>query len=428
MTYPGSSTTGPSSPANQNAIVAATPGDPLAEAVAAGLRNLGWRVMVTDQAAAYAREARICVALLTPTSVNSPAIASALSVSGAALIPLVAGQTPPPYAPWATQPIVFAGDPQRAANEIAAAAKSLSASTIVPGSAPASGAPTGGSYVSPPTPIAYPAPNRTVQMPAGQPYQPSPSYPTQAAPAPSYPAPAGPAPGAYAPAPYSPGAAPYAPPYSAPPAPAKPRSRWPWIVGGIAAAVLIACITLGALAYNNFAPKVFGVETQTAQAGAAAATPAATATPSIPANFTLYTDTADGYRIAYPNTWQKSASNGATDLLDVQEAADMVIGVSDATLSPSDITAQEKAFFQAVAASGKYSNLQGPTTISYGGASWTQETADVTISNQTLTAAVLATNHGGKAYLIGYLAPKEISTTLNSEDFQPMLNSFAFLS
>src|SRR5215469_10237935 len=91
MSYPGAYIPGPSGPINQNALIVATAGDPLAEALAAGLRQLGWQCVVTEQIAAYAREARICVVPLTPMSVNGSAVAAVIATPGATLVPLVVG-------------------------------------------------------------------------------------------------------------------------------------------------------------------------------------------------------------------------------------------------------------------------------------------------------------------------------------------------
>lgn len=59
MTSPGAYPPTQVGQGNQNAIIAATPGEPLAEALAAELRNLGWNAVVTDQVGPYAREARL---------------------------------------------------------------------------------------------------------------------------------------------------------------------------------------------------------------------------------------------------------------------------------------------------------------------------------------------------------------------------------
>ncbi len=388
---------------NQNAIIAAAPGEPLAEALAAELRNLGWRAVVTDQIGPYAREARVCVAPLTPTTLNSPAIASALATPVAALIPLVVGPTPLPPGPWAIQPVVFSGDPAQTARDIVAAVNNLGAAPTIPSMQP------------PMTGPAYPTTGATIPYaPAApsqplQPYQVAPGYPTQA----GY-------------AQYPQGGAPYA----QPPAPAK-RRRWPMVVGIIAGVVLLLCAVGGVFAYiglHKFAGVVSTGISQTETASAATATPEATATAAIPADYTLFTDSTNGYSIAYPNSWQKQASSSDVVFLDTSVPADMVIGAVPDNLPQSDIASTESEFFKSVSDGGKISNLKGPTTITLAGESWTQETADITTSGQVIHSVVLATNHGAHAYIVGYLSAKSTFTSLDTQYFQPMLNSFSFQS
>lgn len=427
MSYPGAYTPGPSGPVNQNAIIAAMPGDPLAEAISAGLRQLGWQTVVTNQIAAYAREARICVVPLTPTSVNSSVVSAAITTPGATLVPLVVGQAPLPNAPWATAPIVFMGDPQRAASEIAAAANNIGA----PGSPSGYGAPAPSSQygypASPSVPMTpgYPGSGPTAQMP-GQPYQPASDYQNPASQSQTLYQQGYGQPG-------QPSSALYGQPYAA--APAAPTKRrvpvWVWIVGGVVALVLIACIGFGAYAYS-LAPKITAAETQTALANEATATPVATATPSVPAGFTQYTDDTNGFSVAYPQSWTKSTESSGGDsgvqFLDTSDAADWLVLVSSQTLSPSEVITTENTLLQASSSDQTDTNLQGPTTVTYGGASWTQETADATDSGTTLTASVLATSHGGKEYIVFELASKDSFATIDQQYFQPMLNSFTFAS
>ncbi len=417
MTNPGAYPPTQAGQGNQGIVIAAAPGEPLAEAIAAELRRLGWNAAVAERVETYAGMARAYVAPLTPASINSPAVAAALAARGAPLIPLTVGATPLPSGPWAIQPVIFSGDPAQTARDLTTVINNLTGgnATIPFGQQPAS-RPLGASdYMAPTTPPTFPpsqfAPTMEMASPA-QPYQSAPSYPTQQ----GY-------------TQYPQGGAPYAP-YGAPPAPAK-RRRWPLIVGVIVAVVLLACVGGGAFAYSKLHSFVGAVSTgvsQTETASAATATPAATAAPSIPANFTVYSDSTAKFSIAYPNSWQKSASGGDVIFLDTAEAADVVVGSVDANIPQSDINSTESQFFKSAAGAGTYNNLQGPTTVTYAGESWTQESADITSSGQTLHAVVLVANHGSHAYVIGYLGAKSAFATLDAQDFQPMLNSLSFLS
>jgi hypothetical protein len=295
------------------------------------------------------------------------------------------------------------GDPQRAASEIAAAANTIGA--------PGYGAPAPNSMYG----YGAPAPNSMYGAPA-----PNSMY-GYGAPAPNsmYGAPA-----SQSQTLYQQGGQPYV-------APAAPAKRgvptWVWIVGGIVALIIVACIALGAVGYFVYYPQITAAETQTAVANSATATPVATATPNIPAGFTQFTDTTDGYSIAYPSSWEKSTASGATVIIDVTDNVEVVVGAVNGNLSASEISSQEKGFFQS-ASGGHYSNVKGPTKVTYGGESWTKETADMSLAGQPSTASVMIANHGSKAYIIAYSAPKSSFSTLDQQDFEPMLNTIIFLS
>lgn len=413
MTMPGAYPPGPPSQGNPNLVIAAAPGEPLAEALAAELRNLGWRATVAEQVAPYASEARACVALVTPTSLSSPALASALATQGTPLIPLVVGGAPLPPGPWAVPPIVFSGDPAQAAREIVAAASNLAG-------APATGGPGATMPYMPAPPYAPAPPSQPFQpyqaMPAPpsqpfQPYQAMPAYPTQ----PGYTA-------------YPQGAAPAAPPK---------RRRWPIVVGVIAAVLLVLCVGGGALAYANLRSFVGTVsvgvsQTETAQAALTPqATPTleATPTPVIPANYTLYTDSSAGYSVAYPDSWTKHVSKSDVVFDDNNEPADMLVGWIDANFSQSEIKSTETQFFKSVAGSGgTYHNVHGPTTVTLAGESWTKESADISVSGQSVHAIVMMANHGSNSYIISYLATKSSFASLDARYFQPMTQTFSFLN
>jgi hypothetical protein len=210
------------------------------------------------------------------------------------------------------------------------------------------------------------------------------------------------------------------------------------IVGVIIGVLLVLCVGGGAFAYANLRSFVGTVsvgvsQTETASAATATpvatATPEATATPVIPANYTLYTDSSAGYSVAYPNSWTKHVSKSDVVFDDNNEPADMLVGWVDANISQSEIKSTETQFFKSVAGSGgTYHNVHGPITVTLAGESWTQESADITVSGQTVHAIVLMANHGSNSYLISYLATKSSFASLNARYFQPMVQTFSFLN
>lgn len=427
MSYPGAYPPG-SAGQGQSAIIAAPLGDPLAEAIAAGLRNLGWQVVVTDQFGPYAREARVCVVPLTPMTINGPSVSAALANPPAALIPLVVGATPLPPGPWATAPVIFSGEPTRTAQDIAQVAGGvggMGGATAPSGyGQPPKGPAMMGGYAAPSTPLA------PSNFPPSQPYQ---QQPTAAMPYATGPAPMGqPAQAGYQP---QPGYAPQYPSGGAPygqPAPQAPKRRiWPWIVGGVLIVVILLCSIGGFALYQVGAQATAKVSaTLTAQANQPTETPTPLATPtsSIPANFTQYSDSSNGYSMAYPTSWNKSASGELLTLSDTGGVAALIVGAIGATIPQSDINTQLNGFFTGMAGSGSVSNVKGPVSVTVAGVTWTQKSADVTRSGSTVHSVVLAVNHGSRFYIIGYLAEESQFQTLNTTDFQPMLQTFTFTS
>jgi hypothetical protein len=426
MPYPGGN-----NPAQggQSAIIAAPLGDQLAEAIAASLRNYGWQVVVTDQFGPYTREARFCVVPLTPMSVNSGVVANVTANPPAPLIPLLVGSTPLPAASWATPPITFTGDPNIAARDIA---KALGAGASAPAAM--------GAYTAPMTPMTPMTPSPAPTFPPTQPYPPYQQPPAAAMPYASGPS-GQPAAGGYPPQPgytphYQPGA-----PYMQPPAPQAPRRapRWPWVVGGVLLLIVLLCGG-GLFALAQFGRTAGGSILDAARAtltadAIASATPETTATTTVPANFISYTNTTGGYSIAYPNSWTKTASPGASPgtidsvtLVDTHAAADMIIASVDGTFSKSDITSAENQFFKSAAGTGTLDKVTAPETVTIAGETWTKREADITTSGkQALHGVVLVANHGAKAYIIGYLASTDTFPTEDATYYQPMLGTFTFL-
>jgi hypothetical protein len=167
-------------------------------------------------------------------------------------------------------------------------------------------------------------------------------------------------------------------------------------------------------------------------AGQSAATPtiAATATPSVPAGFTLFKDQGGIYSLAVPSDWAqtKSSSGGASINLFSSTQAEAAFEIATIPESGLDPTATINGFFSGASGGGSVTNKQGPTTIQQAGETWTQESADTTVSGSLEHVVVLFAGHGAGSVLIAFLAPKSNFDSFNTQDFQPMFTSLQFLT
>lgn len=214
-----------------------------------------------------------------------------------------------------------------------------------------------------------------------------------------------------------------------PAAPPKARSHKPvWVALGIALAVIVLLVAL-ALTRNLLplsAPS--GVSRSTATV-AHAVTPTAT----VPLGFVVYTNSSKTYQIIIPADWSGGDSNGVTTIIGSIGASVYVqIARRDTPISGADTAVAEKAYFDSVSTSaggsGAYTIVEKATPVTLAGETWTKETADVSVKGETLRAAILIANHNGGAYLIAYSTTRSDFAKVDAEDFEPMLQSFEFLS
>lgn len=379
----------PLAPTSQRLVlIAASPGDPVAEALAYGLRQYGWTPVVTDQVEAHAAGAQACIVPLAPASLSSPAVIAALNARPANLIPLVMAPMSPPYAPWAVAPIPSSGFAEHDSAAIHRALVGLLG--------PAAPAPSMPPQVTAPYPSMYGA---------------QPTYPM------GYPGPQGHA--GYGAGGVDPQT------QSAPP---KRRSSLPLIFTGIGALALVVLVLGGWYAYH--VTRIPAAVTS-AKATATAPTPAPTPTATLPPGFSLYADPAGDYRVDQPTSWTRSVSNGDAVWVSGEQGGDIVIGHVSGTATNDEIVSTESSTFKEISLSaggnGSYDHLEGPTSIPLAGETWTQEAADMTIHGVVLHTVVIIANHNGSAYIIAYAGLKNDFSSLDSHTFYPMLLSFTFL-
>jgi len=395
----------PLAPARQHLLLlAATPGDSLAEALAQEMRRYGWTSLVTDQVETHAAEAQACIVLLAPSAMESRAVSSALSARPANLIPLVMTSMAPPYAPWAVAPITFMGSVER----VGAAIQHALAGLLGPAAPMPSAPPPSAAAPSMPLYAAgYGAqPTYPMGVPGPQGY---PGYPSYS----GYPG--------------------YAADPQAQSAPPKRRGGLALLFAVIGVVALLVVIVGGLYAFRT---ALASTHKATASGTATATIALPTPTATLPAGFSPYTAPTGDFQIDQPSSWARTASTSASidDILWVskQQQADIVIGYGPGTASSADIATAESGIFKQVSLSaggnGSYSHFTGPTSVLMAGEDWTQAAADITVHGITLHGVVLAVNHNGSFYTIAYFGQKSDFASLDSHTFQPMLHSFMFLN
>ena len=322
-----------------------------------------------------------CVVVLRPHTAHSGAVRAIFDARPPQLLPLLAAPMELPPGPWTAPPITLARGVESAAREVAGALRGQRAMRSQPMYPPVTGYPSALAYPATPAYPAYPA------------------YPAT----PAYPAPSGP--------PH------FAPGYAPAPAAAPRRSHAAaWVLGSIALVLLLAVAAVGgvlALRHN--------------------VVPVTHQTPTIPANFTVYTDAHGLYRLNIPADWS-TTTNTKDNVITFDSSsndASFAVTTADFTMTADHIRANEDAFFKAAdtagGGSGTYANLQGPSSVTIAATTWTREAADLTVKLGTLHVVVLIANHSSNAFVLAYGAFTKVYTSTDTSDFQPMLNSFQFL-
>jgi hypothetical protein len=145
----------------------------------------------------------------------------------------------------------------------------------------------------------------------------------------------------------------------------------------------------------------------------------------------------NGFTMNYPQGWQISrsgahlitlANSGGTDSFSITVTPSPNSAISADTLVNTAVKAQMVALRNA-------QKVSVPSTVTVGGASWSQQSVSGTqrlnAANTVVQSVVLATVHPGntptsKSYTIVYRALQSAFAQANTSYFQPMLQSFKF--
>jgi hypothetical protein len=176
--------------------------------------------------------------------------------------------------------------------------------------------------------------------------------------------------------------------------------------------------------------------------GTGAPPPGATPSPTAPSSASrgLLTYRGDGYTIGYPATWQVEPTGSSVKFSDAADNASVSIQVVP---DPEGVTAPSEIVSTSMDTIGKsglyqhYKKLPVAPVITIGGVAWQQQAArgDLVVAGQRLSMETLmmATNYPAhsaqtKLFSIYIAAPSASYKRLNMASFQPMLQSFTFVS
>ncbi len=172
------------------------------------------------------------------------------------------------------------------------------------------------------------------------------------------------------------------------------------IIGGIVAVVL-----LGGKKNNNNA----------SNGSTSTPTVAATATQSVPSGFKTFSN--GDFSIIYPQDWTAQAdSSGVGE--NFAGPSGQAFDVS-ADQNGSDPTTTDSLYCTLIG-----DTTAGPTTVTIGGAQWTQEECED--KDGTLHSVIESVSHNGKLFSIFYLSIKDAFPADKTQFYQPMEQSFQF--
>jgi hypothetical protein len=176
----------------------------------------------------------------------------------------------------------------------------------------------------------------------------------------------------------------------------------------------------------------------------ARATPTATATvvpsPTAAPGFQMYVDQGEDFRIQYPQDWAYSVNHPGIQF--VNDAANLgfvmdVIVPNDTSGVPPDTGPEDAAIYwvnhvmrdYASQFQDQFQQLPGPNpTAHFGGATWQSGVALLGSGSSRVRVQIYATMHNDKPYVIAVLAADNIFSFGSTQYFEPMLQSFQFLS
>jgi hypothetical protein len=144
------------------------------------------------------------------------------------------------------------------------------------------------------------------------------------------------------------------------------------------------------------------------------------------------TDATTNVRFNVPQDWSTTGSVAATGGFQMA-SPDRISGILVAAITiPSgwtfDPVAGAKGVLAGAANYGPVTYEQGPTNVSLAGATWVQVTGSYTRGGAPLREVALVTTHNSLAFVLSLISTVDTFDTANTRFFQPLEQSFTFLS
>ncbi len=208
------------------------------------------------------------------------------------------------------------------------------------------------------------------------------------------------------------------------------------LIGGVVSALLASALLLAIAGAGRIAAQrdIGGSTPLTV----ATVTPSPSPTPQT--GFLVYSDKANGFLVQYPQNW--SVDSSAAPVIQFSDDSNetgyvMQVALPAASALPDTRSDPAKATtwvnYELNIFAQKYPQNfilldSGVTTREIGGVTWQSGAGLITNNSSGIHLQVYATVYQGKPYLINVLAAQERFDAGTLEYFDPMINSFAFLT
>ncbi len=170
----------------------------------------------------------------------------------------------------------------------------------------------------------------------------------------------------------------------------------------------------------------------TAAAPTPTSTPSVSPTPTIPSGFKLYNSPDGIFQITYPSDWEvvyKQPSNGSSQAtirsLDSTDA--MMIEPAFTAITPGQYADTLSNLLSSLAVTN--AQIASTTdTVTIGANTWTSLMATANVNGNSYQFVLYGLDHNGNTAIVLTSAPDSNAGNVDAQYFQPMLQSFSFLS
>ncbi len=191
----------------------------------------------------------------------------------------------------------------------------------------------------------------------------------------------------------------------------------------------VAILALGLL--GSSLGLIAGPTTPTTSVVVATPTPLLTPTPSPKPGFSYYTEAVSNFQVQYPSGWVVVPQNPGVEVDDSPQTPTYI----QQELMPTENLDLQTNWVQyefnnlrQTSGTSNFQQIGGISQMVIGGEQWNSGLATLLQGTNTITVRVFATVHHDRAYIINLLAANVDMTTAQTQYFNDILNTFAFLT